>query len=72
MIPRCATVDAMNDRFALRVAEAALALGISRAKAYELIASGQIPSIRIGGCIRVPVEQLRGWLERQAVDAVKR
>jgi excisionase family DNA binding protein len=62
----------MNDRFALRVAEAALALGISRAKAYELIASGQIPSIRIGGCIRVPVEQLRDWLERQAVDAVKR
>jgi excisionase family DNA binding protein len=55
----------MNDRLMLRPAEAADAIGVSRSKAYELIASGQIPSIRLGGCVRIPVDALRAWIARE-------
>ncbi|MBI2187320.1 MAG: helix-turn-helix domain-containing protein [Acidobacteria bacterium] len=55
----------MTDRLMLRVIEAAEALGVSRAKAYELIAAGEIPSVRIGGCVRVPVAALKDWIARQ-------
>ena len=50
------------ERLALRVQEAADSLGYSRAKTYELIADGTIPSIRLGKSIRVPVDQLRQML----------
>lgn len=46
-----------------RPAEAAEAIGVSKTKAYELIASGEIPSIRIGGSVRVPVDALKAWVE---------
>ena len=58
----------MTDRLMLRVVEAAQALGVSRAKAYALIAAGEIPSVRLGGCVRVPVEALRSWIERQTTQ----
>ena len=53
------------DRLLLRPAEAAEAIGIGRSKVYELLASGDLPSIRIGGVIRVPVTSLHAWIERQ-------
>lgn len=45
-------------RRALRVEEAAEALGIPRTKCFELIASGELPSIKFGRLRRVPVEAL--------------
>lgn len=57
------------DRLLFRPAEVAEALGIGRSKAYELIASGVIPSIRIGSSVRVPLEALRAWMERQIADS---
>lgn len=48
-----------------RVPEAAAALGISRAKAYELLSSGELPSVRVGSSVRVPVGALRAWIDRQ-------
>jgi excisionase family DNA binding protein len=59
----------MADRLLYRPAEAADAIGVSRARAYELIAAGTLPSIRIGGSIRVPVEALREWVNRQLAEA---
>jgi excisionase family DNA binding protein len=53
------------DRLLLRPIEVAETLGVGRSKAYELIACGAIPSIRIGGSVRVPSEALRAWIERQ-------
>ncbi len=55
----------MTQKLMLRVQEAAEALGVSRAKAYELIAAGQIPSVKLGGCIRVPVAALERWIGAQ-------
>ena len=54
-------------RLAYRVAEFAEAIGASRAKAYELIAEGAVPSFRLGGpkgAIRVPVDGAKEWMEQ--------
>lgn len=58
----------MDKRIALRPAEAAEAIGIGRSKVYELLASGELPSIRIGGSVRVPVDALRAWIDRQLTE----
>ena len=52
-------------RLLLRPAEAATALGIGRTKVYELIAAGELPSIRIGASVRVPVAALEAWIARR-------
>ena len=50
------------DKLLLRPTEAAEAIGIGRSKIYELLASGEIPAIRIGGSLRVPVDTLKAWI----------
>jgi excisionase family DNA binding protein len=50
-------------RLTYSVEQAARALGISRAFAYESVANGDIPSVRIGRRIVVPVDALRAMLE---------
>ena len=58
------------DRLLLRPIEAAEAIGIGRSKVYELLASGELPSIRIGGSVRVPVDALRAWIAQQSTKTV--
>jgi excisionase family DNA binding protein len=36
---------------------------MSRSMMYNLLASGQIPSVRIGRAVRVPVDELRQWVK---------
>jgi excisionase family DNA binding protein len=55
------------DKWLLRPAEAAELLSISRTKAYELIAAGVLPSVRVGGSVRVPALQLQAWIEKHIV-----
>jgi excisionase family DNA binding protein len=50
----------------LRPSEAALMLGISRSKLYELLAAEEIPVVRIGRCVRIPTTALRAWVEAQS------
>ena len=54
----------------VRVAEAAELASISRAKAYELIASGEWPVIRIGRTMRVPVHRLARWIDDQLDESL--
>lgn len=56
------------EKMLLRPREVALATGYSRSKTYELIAAGVIPSMRIGKCVRVPVDALREWIRQQTKD----
>lgn len=49
----------------ISVAQMQKLLGIGRTKAYELIASGEIPAVKIGRVLRVNRCQLETWLERQ-------
>ena len=46
----------------LKVREVAELLGISRQKVYKMVANGEIPYLRIRGCIRFLPEQLIGWV----------
>jgi excisionase family DNA binding protein len=54
------------DKLLLTPREAAASLGIGRTTIYDLIARQVIPSVRIGRCVRVPVDALRRWLEKEA------
>lgn len=49
----------------LKVNDAAKALSLSRSKTYELIHSGELPSIRIGKAVRVPSDALEAWIKQR-------
>lgn len=40
-------------------------LGIGSTKAYGLVASGEVPSVRIGRAIRISRKELEHWLQEQ-------
>ncbi len=52
------------DKLLLTPTEAAKALGIGRSKIYELMQTGQLQSVHIGACRRVPAEALNAFLKR--------
>jgi excisionase family DNA binding protein len=52
----------------IRPEDAATALGIGRTKVYELMRSGALRSVKIGGLRRIPAGALAefvAWLEEQ-------
>ena len=55
----------------LRVDEVARALALGRTKVYELIASGELPSITIGAARRVPAEALGRWIAEHVAAGVR-
>lgn len=55
-------IPSPDDVPTMRVDEVAIELGISRASAYEAVARGEIPSIRIGRRVLVPTAALRRML----------
>ncbi len=50
------------EKFLYTPAEAAMALGVSTSTIYVLMAGGDVPSVRIGSCRRVPVDGLRRYV----------
>jgi excisionase family DNA binding protein len=59
----------VEKRLFFRPVEAAAALGISKSKIYELIAHGEIPSVRIGGILRVPAAALERLIAQAMANA---
>jgi excisionase family DNA binding protein len=49
--------------------EAATALGISRTRVYELMAAGQLRSVKIGRSRRIPVKVLIAFVTAMAEDS---
>jgi excisionase family DNA binding protein len=49
----------------LKVPEVAEELRIARSRAYELVACGSIPAVKIGRSVRVSRKELERWLEDQ-------
>ena len=49
----------MGERMFYRVTEVAELIGCSRTTIYSLVAAGEIPTVRIGGMLRVPAEAVR-------------
>lgn len=52
------------DKLLLTPTEAATALGIGRSTLYQLMRCGTVPSVRIGGCRRVPAAGLSELVAR--------
>ena len=52
----------------LRPSEVAQILNLGRSKVYSMIAAGELPSIKCGKCVRVPMEALRAWVEVHTKD----
>ena len=53
----------------LSVTEAASLLRVGRTLAYELIARGDLPYVRLGRTIKLPRAGLEEWIERATVGA---
>lgn len=56
----------------LKVPEVAEVLRIARSRAYELVADGEIPAVKIGRSVRVSRKELYRWLEDQRYVDVSR
>jgi len=51
----------------LTVEELSKRIGIGRNTAYEAVKRGEVPSIKIGRRILVPIKALNNWLENGGV-----
>src|SRR5437870_4788743 len=49
----------------LRADEVTALLRLGRTKVLELLATGDLPSVRIGRCVRIPRRALQDWVDRQ-------
>lgn len=53
----------------VRVEEAARLLSLSRSTIYEMLDSGELPSVRRGTARRIPLAALRAWVAQQVERA---
>ena len=51
--------------------QAAQALAISPRKLWGMTASGEIPHIRLGRCLRYPTNKLQKWIDDQQKGGMK-
>jgi excisionase family DNA binding protein len=49
----------------VRVEEAARLLSLSRSTIYEMLDSGELPSVRRGAARRIPIAALHAWIAQQ-------
>jgi excisionase family DNA binding protein len=47
----------------LRADEVAELLGLGRTKVFEMLAARELPTVRIGRCVRVPRSELEMWIK---------
>ena len=53
----------METKMLYTLTDVAAALSVGRSKVYELVGSGALPSVRIGGSRRVRGEDLAGYVD---------
>jgi excisionase family DNA binding protein len=53
------------DREWMTLREVQEMLSIGRTKAWQLVASGEVPAVKIGRSVRVSRKELEQWLEEQ-------
>ena len=54
------------DKILLKVPEVAEMIGLGRSKAYQLMGSGELASVRVGRARRIPTEAVRKWVADQS------
>lgn len=57
--------EEMAEQLLYKPFEAAESLRLGRSKIYELLATGELRSIRVGRAIRVPASALKEYVEKQ-------
>jgi excisionase family DNA binding protein len=60
--------EMLMDKLLLTPREAAEVLSVSRSKLYQLLAAGELQSVRIDGCRRVAASELRRYVERLGAE----
>ena len=55
----------------LRASDVANTLNVSRSFAYELLETGQLPTVRMGRALRVRVQDLEAFIECNLVQKIK-
>jgi excisionase family DNA binding protein len=60
-----------NEATVLTVPEAARILRLSRTFAYQLVAEGELPCLRLGRRVLIPRSALEAFIENRAVGAVR-
>ncbi len=55
----------LEEPLLIRATEVSRLTGLSRSKTYELLQSGELPCVRIGKSVRVPMRALREWIEER-------
>src|SRR5215510_2614699 len=68
---RPAKEGGLVEKLLLRPHEAAEILGIGRSKIYALLATGDVPGVRVGRSLRIPVLALQRWVAEKS-EAVAR
>ena len=61
-----------DDQLLLTVPETAKLLRISRNLAYELVARGELPAVRLGRVIRIPRGALDDWIKESAARTTRK
>lgn len=59
------TESSQNEPWLLDSREVSRLLGIGRTKTFQMMASNELPVVRIGRCIRVPRAELNAWIRDQ-------
>ena len=57
--------DIAPQKIMVTLEEAAEMLSISRPTPYRWMGINGFPAVKIGGCVRIPVEELRRWAADQ-------
>jgi excisionase family DNA binding protein len=64
--------DVRLEPLLVRVEEAARLLSLSRSTIYEMLDSGELPSVRRGSSRRIPTAALREWVARHTAPTLVR
>ena len=70
VITQNTTAEPSEDRL-LRAADVQTQLGMSRAKVYRLMQHNILPTVRIGGSVRVPRKALFKWIEENTLPGIR-
>ncbi len=61
----------LRDRLAIKIPEAVVACGLSRATLYELMAAGDLPFVKVGASRLIRVADLEAFLAGKRVGQVR-
>ena len=59
-----------SEKQLLRAADVAPLMGLTSRRIYQLISDGIIPSVRVGGAIRIPRAAWEEWLRGRSEEAL--